>query len=88
MPRPPSRVNRRIPRPQAPTPFEVKQARNNAGLSQIAAAELIYCGCSAWEKYERGDAQIHPAAWEIFKLKTGMASFADGNVVDVAQEQD
>ena len=58
-----------------PTPAEIRAARESAGLSQEAAAALIYKTRSAWAQWEaRESASNHramePAFWELFQLKT------------------
>lgn len=54
-----------------PTPLEVKAARAAAGITQEAAAALIYQFSSAnWRAYESGRIKIHPSSWELFLLKT------------------
>ena len=53
-----------------PTPKEIKQARKDSGLTQSKASELVYCGLRAWQQWEAGDRKMHPAMWELFKIKT------------------
>jgi DNA-binding transcriptional regulator YiaG len=56
-----------------PTPEEVRAAREAAGLSQTAAAGLIYCTLRAWQGWEAtaGDSRrpMHPAFFDLFKRK-------------------
>ena len=59
----------------SPTPLEIRAAREAAGLSQEAAAALIYKTRSAWAQWEaREGASNHramdPAFWELFLIKT------------------
>ena len=57
-----------------PTPTQIRAARESAGLSQEAAAALIYKTRSAWAQWEaREGASNHRAMdrvdWEMFLLK-------------------
>lgn len=58
-----------------PKPAEVKAAREAAGLSQTAAAELIHTTCRTWQQWEAkegtvGHRRMHPAFWELFRIKS------------------
>ena len=55
-----------------PTPGQVRAARLNAGLTQTEAAVIIGKYITTWQNYEYGKTPIPYAAWELFKLKTGM----------------
>ena len=52
-----------------PTPEDISSARKRAGLTQREAAALIYATQSAWEDWEQGRRRMHPALWELFRLK-------------------
>lgn len=54
----------------SPTPEEIRQARESAGLSQPAAAALIHSTRRTWQDWEAGIAKMHPGLWELFCLKT------------------
>lgn len=54
-----------------PTTDQIKKARENAGLTQTCAAELIYKKLLAWQRYESGDRNMDYALYELFMLKTG-----------------
>jgi hypothetical protein len=54
-----------------PSPEELKESRHTAGLSQEAAANVVYYSAVAWKKCEAGERRMHPATWELFRLKTG-----------------
>lgn len=56
-----------------PTPAEVRAAREAAGLSQTAAARVIYCTLRGWQEWEAGNRRMHPAFWELFRNKIGQA---------------
>jgi DNA-binding transcriptional regulator YiaG len=53
-----------------PTEEEIRQAREDAGLSQPAAAALIYSTKRTWQDWEAGIAKMHPGLWELFLLKS------------------
>ena len=55
----------------SPTPAEIKEARQKAGLSQTEAGALIHCALRSWQDWEAGKRQMHPAMWELFRLKIG-----------------
>jgi transcriptional regulator with XRE-family HTH domain len=53
------------------TPERIIDARQAAGLTQAAAAELVHLGGAIrWSEYERGVRNIDPARWELFQLLT------------------
>lgn len=52
-----------------PTPDEIQAARSGAGLSQTAAAALIYSTLRTWQDWEAGKAAMHPGLWELFNIK-------------------
>lgn len=62
--------SRRAPSPaRNPTPDEIRAAREAAGLTQTAAAALIYCTLHGWQKWELGERSMHPAFWELWRRK-------------------
>jgi putative transcriptional regulator len=52
-----------------PAPAEIVKARDAAGLTQSAAAALVHADLRSWQKWEAGDRSMHPAFWELFRLK-------------------
>ncbi|MBP7657196.1 MAG: helix-turn-helix transcriptional regulator [Pseudoxanthomonas sp.] len=52
-----------------PDPAEIRTAREAAGLSQTAAAELVHGKLRTWQQWEAGDRKMHPGLWELFRLK-------------------
>ena len=67
--------NRGSKGPQSnPSAIEIRAERESAQLSQTAAAALIHASLGAWQKWEQGDRRMHPAFWELFKLKIGAGS--------------
>jgi DNA-binding transcriptional regulator YiaG len=55
---------------EQPSKELVKQARENAGLSQSAAAALVWITRDAWAKYESGSRPMNLAGFELFLIKT------------------
>ena len=53
----------------SPAPEEIRAARDAAGLSQTAAAELVHSKLRTWQQWEAGDRKMHPGLWELFRLK-------------------
>ncbi|HEX9391468.1 MAG TPA: helix-turn-helix domain-containing protein [Usitatibacteraceae bacterium] len=53
----------------SPAPPAIRAAREAAGLTQTAAAELIYSTLRTWQDWEKGVARMHPAFWELWRLK-------------------
>lgn len=52
-----------------PTKEEIAAAREKAGMTQTEAAAVIFCSLNAWQQWEAGDRRMHPAFWELWKLK-------------------
>ncbi len=52
-----------------PTPEEVRAVREACGLSQTEAAAVIHCTLRGWQEWEAGNRRMHPAFWELFRLK-------------------
>lgn len=61
------------PAPKAPTAAKVRAAREAAGLTQTAAASLIYVTLSAWQRWEQGERDMQPAFWELWQIKVAGA---------------
>ncbi len=62
-----------------PTPEEIRAAREAAGLTQTAAASLLYRTLRNWQQWESAKEspdhrRMDPALWELFKIKTGRAT--------------
>ena len=58
-----------------PTPTQIRAARESAGLSQEAAAALLYKARGTWAQWEAREGSANhramdPAFWELFPLKT------------------
>lgn len=57
-----------------PAPFDVRAAREAAGLTQTEAAGLVHTSCRTWQQWEAeadstSHRRMHPAFWELFRLK-------------------
>jgi len=55
---------------KSPKPVQILRARHAAALTQTEAAALLHTTDRVWRQWEAGDYQMHPAFWELFKLKT------------------
>jgi len=54
----------------APPPTAVSAARARAGLTQADAGALVHTTARVWRQWEAGDRRMHPAFFELFRLKT------------------
>jgi DNA-binding transcriptional regulator YiaG len=52
----------------SPMPSEIKAHRLLAGLTQKAAAELVFSSLRAWEEWESGRRRMHAAQWKYFLI--------------------
>lgn len=50
----------------------IRALRETLHLTQREAADAVYVQVQAWSKWERGEAQMPVAAWELILLKSGM----------------
>jgi DNA-binding transcriptional regulator YiaG len=67
--------SRRAPSAAAnPAPADIRAAREAAGLSQTDAAALIWCGLTAWQRWEAGQRRMHPAMWFAFQRRLAEAA--------------
>jgi DNA-binding transcriptional regulator YiaG len=65
----PNHPNRGPKGPAAnPSPEQIRAARDAAGLSQTAAAAMIYSTMRTWQDWEAGKSRMHPGLWRLFKL--------------------
>ena len=58
-------------------PAAIIAAREEAGLTQTAAADLIYSGLRTWQQWEAGDRRMHPALWDLFRIRVRAADVED-----------
>lgn len=50
---------------------EIAAMRSRFNLSEYECAALIHVQPAEWMAFESGDQPMHPAFWELFRLKTG-----------------
>lgn len=63
--------SRRAANPAAnPAPADIRAARQDRGLTQAAAAALVHSQPLAWTRWESGERAMHPAFWELFRIKS------------------
>lgn len=53
-----------------PSPKQIRAARDDAGLTQTKAGELIFGTRRTWADWEGGARKMPPAAWHLFLLLT------------------
>ncbi len=53
-----------------PSPSEIRQARELAGLSTAAASALVHRTQRNWQQWEAGTRSMDAALWELFSLKS------------------
>ena len=63
--------------PKNPKPNQIRNARHDAGLTQAAAAALIYASLRAWQDWEGGQRAMHPGMFELFKVKVEARGSSD-----------
>lgn len=57
-------------RRKSPLPEVVRLRREEAGLTQVEAADLIHVHLDSFRSYERGRTEMSAAHWELFLIKT------------------
>jgi len=53
-----------------PNPSEIREARKMLGITQAEAAKMVHSTCRVWQQWEAGDRKMHPAFWELFRIKS------------------
>ena len=53
-----------------PKPEQIKARRQQAGITQAAAAELVYITKAGWQHFEYGRRVMPRSTWELFQIKT------------------
>jgi len=67
----PNRSKKGVGNPcRSPTAEEVKALRAQLGLTQKESATLVCYSERAWQHVEAGERKMHPAAWQLYALKT------------------
>lgn len=46
-------------------------------MTQTSAADLINSGLRTWQQWEAGDRRMHPAMWELFRIRVRADSVED-----------
>lgn len=54
---------------RSPSPSEVLNARLLALMTPEQAGALVYERGKRWTAWERGEARMHPAVWELWRNK-------------------
>jgi DNA (cytosine-5)-methyltransferase 1 len=54
------------------TPYEIRAARKAAGLTQAQAGALVHSDGRTWRRWEAGERAMHPAFFELFRLKVDL----------------
>lgn len=57
-------------REESPSPDEIRSARQAAALTQTEAGAIVHTTCRVWQQWEGGERQMHPAFWELFRIKS------------------
>ncbi len=55
----------------SPAPGQILAARKAAGHTQTQAALTVHASLRTWQQWEAGDRRMHPAFWELYRIKTG-----------------
>lgn len=55
-----------------PNRYEIIVGREESGLTQSKAAEIIYSTLRTWQEWESGRRRMHPGLFELFMIKTGI----------------
>ena len=77
-----SQANRRVD--ANPTPAEILRAREDAGLTQQQAADLLFSSWRTWQNWEAGERRMPPAAWELFNAKLRARKMLDAGEISAA----
>lgn len=59
-------------RAPSPTAEQVRAARLDAGHTTEQAARLVHMDARSWRYYETGGRTMHPAMWELYRIKCAM----------------
>ena len=52
-----------------PAPEAIRDWRRDRGLSASEAAALVHSTGRAWQRWEAGERRMHPAMWELARIK-------------------
>lgn len=60
-----------------PTTDQISAAREQSGLTQQKAADLVHVDIRTWRRWEDGERAVNLAAWELFLLRSHQHPSAD-----------
>lgn len=64
--------NRNKARRDNPLPADISKTRADLGLTQEQSATLLFTKREVWQQWEYGTRRMHPAFWELFRIKAGI----------------
>ena len=64
-----------------PRPEEVRAAREAAHLTQTEAGLLVHSELRTWQQWEAGDRRMHPAIWELFRIKSAIVAHLEQQLI-------
>lgn len=68
-------VNRRKEgRKESPSPGEIRELINESGLTVEQFSGLVYCSWRSGHDWLSGKTRMHPAFWELAKIKLNKLS--------------
>lgn len=59
-----------------PSPAQIREARQKAGLTPAEAGSLVHTYARLWRYWESGKHRMPPGLWELFQIK--VAQLAEG----------
>lgn len=68
------------------TPDLIRQARTDAGLSQVAAAALLDRPVLAIKRWEAGTAVMEPAIWALYRARLAVVAGDNRRALSVLRE--
>jgi len=54
---------------EPPLPEQITAIRRAVGLTKVDAANMVHASVRAWHFWESGERRMHPAFWELFRIK-------------------
>lgn len=57
--------------PDVPKPQQIRKLRESAGLTQTAAANLLFVTLRTWQNWEAGKHEMNAVLWDVFKCHCG-----------------
>jgi hypothetical protein len=52
-----------------PSPEQIREFRRASGLSAAQAGALVHTVGRVWQQWESGERRMHPAFWELARIK-------------------